>query len=124
MNLLTGSSACAGGVVFGFRDPGHFFMVGLDAHHKRIVLHEFIHGRRFKRLRKRYPVHTGRWYDISLRIAGLSAHLQLNGVPLMAYSADRPVTGQVGMWAAADTVVVFDSLSLMVGTRQEIPFST
>jgi len=122
MNLLTGSSACAGGVVFGFRDPGRFFMVGLDAQHKRIVLHEFIHGRRFKRLRKRYPVHTDRWYDISLRIAGLSAHLQLNGVPLMAYSADRPMAGQVGMWAAADTVVVFDGLSLMAGTRQEIPF--
>ena len=124
MNLLTGSSACAGGVVFGFRDPGSLFMVGLDALHKRIVLYEFIHGRRFKRLRKRYPVHTDRWYDISLRVAGLSAHLQLNGVPLMAYSADRPMAGQVGMWAAADTVVVFDGLSLMVGTRQDIPFST
>jgi hypothetical protein len=122
VNLLAGRSACAGGVVFGFRDPGHQFMVGLDALQKRIVLYEFINGRRFKRLRKRYPVHTDHWYDISLRISGLSAHLQLNGVPLMAYTADRPIAGQVGMWAAADTVIVFDGLSLLSGTRQEIPF--
>ncbi len=123
LNLLTGCSACAGGVVVGFRDAGHHFMVGLDAHQKRIVLYEVVHGRRFKRLRKRYPVLTDRWYDISLRISGLSAHLHINGTPLMAYIADRPIAGRVGMWAAADTVAVFDGLSLMAGTRREIPFS-
>jgi pyruvate,water dikinase len=123
INLLTGCAACAGGVVFGYRDVGHHFMVGLDAHQRRIVLYEFIHGRRFKRLRKRYPVHTDRWYDISLWISGLSAHLHINGTPLMAYTADRPIAGRVGMWAAADTVAVFDGLSLLSGTRREIPFN-
>ena len=123
INLLTGCTACAGGMVFGFRDVGHHFMVGLDAHQRRIVLYEFIHGRRFKRLRKRYPVHTDRWYDLSLRISGLSAHLHINGAPLMAYTADRPIAGLVGMWVAADTVAVFDGLSLLSGTRREIPFN-
>jgi pyruvate,water dikinase len=122
INLLTGKQACAGGLVFGYRDAGHYFMTGLDAHHKRIVLYEFIHGRRFKRLRKRYPVDTDRWYDINLRISGLSMHIQLNDIPVMAYTADRPVGGQVGMWAWADTVIVFDRLALMSGTRQEIAF--
>ncbi len=122
-NLLTGCSACAGGVVFGFRDAGDHFMVGLDAHHKRIVLYEFIHGRRFKRLRKRYPVHTDRWYDISLWVSGLTAHLHIDGTPLLVYTAERPIAGRIGMWAAADTVAVFDGLSLMSGTRREIPFS-
>ena len=124
LNLLTGQLACAGGMVFGFRDAGHHFMVGLDAHRKHIVLYEFIHGRRFKRLRKRYPVQTDRWYDISLQIDGLSAHLQVNGVPLMAYTADRSIAGQIGVWAAADSVVVFDGLSLISGRRREIPFSS
>jgi pyruvate, water dikinase len=122
INLLTGKQACAGGLVFGYRDTGHHFMLGLDAHHERIILYEFIHGRRFKRLRKRYPVDTDRWYDITLRISGLSMHIQLNGVPVMAYTAERPVGGQVGMWAWADTVIVFDRLALMSGTRQEIAF--
>ena len=124
LNLLTGCSACAGGVAFGFRDAGHHFMVGLDAHQKRIVLYEVVHGRRLKRLRKRYPVQTDRWYDISLRVSGLSAHLHINGAPLLAYTADRPIAGRIGMWAAADTVAVFDGLSLMSGTRREIPFGT
>jgi len=123
LNLLTGCAACAGGLVFGFNDAGHHFMVGLDAHQMRIVLYEFIHGRRFKRLRKRYPVHTDRWYDFSLCISGLSVHLQINGAPLMAFTADRPIAGRVGMWAAADTVAVFEGLSLMTGIRREIPFS-
>ena len=123
LNLLDGRQACEGGVVFGFRDTGHHFVVGLDAHHMCIVLHEFAHSRRFKRLRKRYPVYKDRWYDITLRISGLSIHLLLNGVPLLAYTADRPVAGQIGMWAAADSVVVFDGLSLFSGTRQDIPFS-
>ena len=122
INLLTGKQACAGGIVFGYRDAGHYFMLGLDAHHKRIILYEFIHGRRFKRLRKRYPVDTDRWYDITLRISGLSMHIQLNGIPVMAYTADRPVGGQVGMWAWADTAIVFDRLALLSGTRQEIAF--
>jgi pyruvate,water dikinase len=122
INLLTGKQACAGGLVFGYRDIGHYFMLGLDAHLKRIILHEFIRGRRFKRLRKRYPVDTDRWYDITLRISGLSMHVQLNGVPVMVYTADRPVGGLVGMWAWADTVIVFDRLAMMSGTRQEIAF--
>jgi hypothetical protein len=111
-------------MVFGFRDAGQHFMVGLDAHHKRIVLYEFVNGRRFKRLRKRYPVLTDRWYDIALRIFGLSVHLQINGAPLMAYTAERPISGRIGMWAAADTVAVFDGLSLMSGTHREIPFGS
>jgi pyruvate,water dikinase len=122
INLLTGKQACAGGLVFGYRDTDHYFMLGLDAQHKRIILYEFIRGRRFKRLRKRYPVDTDRWYDISLRISGLSMHVHLNGIPVMAYTADRPVGGQVGMWAWADTVIVFDRLALMSGTLQEIAF--
>lgn len=122
INLLTGKHACAGGLVFGYRDDGHYFMLGLDAHHQRLVLYEFIHGRRYKRLRKRYPVDTDRWFDITLRISGLSMHIQLNDIPVMAYTADRPVGGQVGMWAWADTVIVFDRLALMSGTRQEIAF--
>lgn len=122
VNLLTGNHACAGGLVFGYRDTGHYFILGLDARHKRIILYEFIHGRRFKRLRKRYPVDTDRWFDISLRVSGLSIQMQLNGIPVMAYTADRPVGGQVGMWTWADTVIVFDRLALMSGTRQEIAF--
>jgi pyruvate, water dikinase len=121
-NLLTGCQACAGGLAFGYRDAGHGFMLGLDAHHKCIILYEFIHGRRFKRLRKRYPVDTDRWYDLRLRISGLSLQVHINGVPVMAYTADRPVGGQIGMWARADTVVVFDRLSVMSGSRQEIAF--
>ena len=121
-NLLTGCQACAGGLAFGYRDPGHCFMLGLDAHHKCIILYEFIHGRRFKRLRKRYPVDRDRWHDLRLRLSGLSLQVHINGVPVMAYTADRPLGGQVGMWARADTVVVFDRLSIMSGTRQDIAF--
>jgi hypothetical protein len=121
-NLLTGCQACAGGLAFGYRDPGHCFMLGLDAHHKCIILYEFIHGRRFKRLRKRYPVDRDRWHDLRLRLSGLSLQVHINGVPVMAFTADRPLGGQVGMWARADTVVVFDRLSIMSGTRQDIAF--
>lgn len=122
VNLLGGRYACSGGVVFGFRDPGRHFMLGLDAFQKRIVLYEIIHGRRFKRLRKRYPVAKDHWYDISLRLSGLSIQIQLNGVPAMAYTADHPPGGQVGLWAWADTLIVFDRLALMSGARQEIAF--
>jgi hypothetical protein len=121
-NLLTGCQACAGGLAFGYRDPGHCFMLGLDAHRKCIILYEFIHGRRFKRLRKRYPVDRDRWHDLRLRLSGLSLQVHINGVPVMAYTADRPLGGQVGMWARADTVVVFDRLSIMSGIRQDIAF--
>ena len=122
MNLLAGRDACAGGVAFGYRDKGSYFMLGLDAHNKRIALYEMIHGRRFKRLRKRYPVDTDRWYDIALRVSGLSIHVHLNGVPVMAYMADRSPGGTLGMWAWSDTVVVFDRLSILSGARQDIAF--
>jgi len=122
MNLLAGQHACTGGVSFGIRDAGSYFMLGLDAHSKRIALYEMIHGRRFKRLRKRYPVDTDRWYDMALRISGLSVQVRLNGAPVLAYTANRPPSGQVGMWARADTVVVFDRLAVLPGIRQEIAF--
>jgi hypothetical protein len=119
-NLLGGQHACAGGVVFGFGDPGRFFIVGLDAHRKRLVLYETIHGRRFKRLRKRYPAHTDRWYDISLRISALTVQIHIDGVPLMAYTADGPIAGRAGLWAWDDTMAVFDRLTVMAGTRRRL----
>jgi hypothetical protein len=122
MNLLDGRHACAGGIVFGYRDAGNYYLLGLDARDKRIALYEMIHGRRFKRMRKRYPVDTDRWYDIALRVSGLSIHIQLNGVPVMAYTADHPPGGKLGMWAWSDTVVVFDRLSILSGTPRDITF--
>jgi pyruvate,water dikinase len=122
INLLAGQYACAGGIAFGFLDGNHYFMLGLDAHHEHVILSECINGRRFKRLRKRYPVDTDRWYDITLRISGLTVNVQINGVPVMAYIADCPISGQIGMWAWADTVIIFDGLALMSGTRQELGF--
>lgn len=120
VNLVDGRHACAGGVVFGYSDAGRYFVMGLDAQRKRLVLYETIHGRRFKRLRKRYPVHTDRWYDVALRISALSIQVHLDGIPLMAYTADGPVAGRVGLWAWDDTVAVFDGLSLMAGTRRTL----
>jgi pyruvate,water dikinase len=120
INLVGGRQACAGGVVFGYSDPGRYFVMGLDARRKHLVLYETIHGRRFKRLRKRFPVHTNRWYDVVLHIAALNVQIHVDGVPLIAYTADGPIAGRAGLWAWDDTVVVFDGLALIAGTRRNL----
>ncbi len=120
VHLVGGRHACAGGVAFGYRDPGHCFLMGIDALRECLTLYEMRHGRRFKRLRKRYPVHRGRWYDIALRITALSVQIHLDGAPVMAYTGDDPITGLAGLWARDDTLAVFDGLTLMAGTRREL----
>jgi pyruvate,water dikinase len=120
VHLMGGRHACAGGVVFGYRDPGHCFLMGIDALRECLTLYEMRHGRRFKRLRKRYPVHRERWYDIALRIAALSVQIHLDGVPVMAYTGDGPIAGLAGLWARDDTLAVFDGLTLMAGTHREL----
>ena len=120
VNLAGGRHACAGGVVFGYRDPGHCYLMGIDAHRKCLTLYEMVHGRRFKRLRKRYPVQRERWYDIALRIAAISVQIHLDGVPVMAYTGDGPIAGRAGLWTWDDTVAIFDGLTLMAGTRRAL----
>ena len=55
-----------------------------------------------------------RWHDLSVVVSnqGYRVSGTLDGLKFLEADLQSPVSGQVGAWAKADTVVLFDSFSV------------
>jgi pyruvate, water dikinase len=135
VRALAGSIDRAGGLVFGLRNVGNYFVLRLNALEDNFVLFEFINNRRFQRATFQNkietrsfvnPFHrmqldgatvqkqieTGKWYDIKAEISGHTVKGYLDDELLIEYTAERPLNGHVGLWTKADSVTHFDELTI------------
>jgi hypothetical protein len=60
------------------------------------------------------PTAMARWHDLSVTVSNDGYHVSgtLDGLKFIEADLTAPVSGQVGAWAKADTVVLFDSFSV------------
>jgi len=55
------------------------------------------------------PVATTRqWQDLKVRISGAKVEGYLNGKLYLEHTLPAPVSGKIGVWSKADSVVYFD----------------
>jgi pyruvate,water dikinase len=123
LKLETGCLDRLGGLAFGIRNVGNYFILAVDAMESAFALFEFINNRRFKRERITTPIESGRWYTVRAEISGRHVKGYLDGQLLIEQSTERTLDGFVGLGTKADSTVYFDHLVVREGSRKKvIPF--
>jgi pyruvate, water dikinase len=100
----------AGGLAFGLRNVGNYFVLRVNALENNLILFEFVNNRRFSRGSTSLEIETGRWYTIRVETSGNLIRGYLDGELLIEYTAEWPVQGHVGLWTKADSVTGFRDL--------------
>ena len=120
---LAGSIDRAGGLAFAIGNIGNYFVLRLNGLEDNFILFEFVNNRRFQRASVPKEIETGRWYEIRVKTSGHSLKGYLDDELLIEYTAERPLSGHVGIWTKADSVTYFDELIIKAdGHIREIPW--
>jgi pyruvate, water dikinase len=110
VRLIAGLIDQAGGIAFGIRDVGNYFVFRINALENNAIIFEFRHSKRFQLATVDIPIFSNRWYDLKAETAGSHVKAYLDGKLLMDYEANRTMEGYLGLWTKADSVTEFESL--------------
>jgi pyruvate,water dikinase len=97
----------AGGLVFGLRDIGNYFVFRINALEDNAILFEFVNNSRIERARFDVPIGSNQWHALEVRIQGNKAACRVDGAFGFDYLAERPLHGHVGLWTKADSTTLF-----------------
>ena len=102
----------AGGIAFGIKNAGNYFVLRSNALENNLILFEFVNSRRIERHVEPVAIHTNAWHLLRVEIDQNQIRGYFNDNLVLAYSADKPIAGHVGLWTKADSVVWFDEFLL------------
>lgn len=105
----------AGGLAFGLRNVGNYFVLRINALENNFILFEFVNNRRYERATSPVEIETGRWYTIGVEISENSLKGYLDGRLLIEHTADWPAHGHIGLWTKADSLTRFRHLTAKEG---------
>ncbi len=115
MKCVSGNIDRAGGLAFGLRNVGNYFVLRINALEDNIILFEYVNGERFARAKVERPVHAGTWYRLGVEIGQGRVRGYLDDDAVVDYATDKPLAGFIGLWTKADSVTCFDDLTVTAG---------
>lgn len=107
---ISGRIDQAGGLAFGIRNVGNYFVFRVNTLEEDVVLFEFEDNKRVKRASAPAKLAPGQWYDLRVDFADNRCQCWLAGELRLDYTANRPLDGYVGLWSKADAVTHFTGL--------------
>lgn len=105
----------AGGLAFGLRNIGNYFVLRINALENNLILFEFVNNRRFTRASVSVEIETDRWYEIRVETRGNQILGYLDDELLIDTTSQWPAHGNVGLWTKADSVTAFKRLIISPG---------
>lgn len=111
VKAVRGNIDQAGGIAFGIKNAGNYFVFRINALEDNIILFEYINNKRFQRALKKWKIRSNRWYRLKVKIQGTTVQGVVDGEPALEYQADREIIGHVGLWTKADSVTAFRALT-------------
>ncbi|MBI1876959.1 MAG: hypothetical protein HYR94_01760 [Chloroflexi bacterium] len=106
----------AAGIVFGLQPNGDYYTVRANGLENNLVLWRVVHGERSSLQWVRdTPAVTNDWHELKVVIDGSQIKSSLDGQPYLEYTFPAPVSGKVGLWSKADSVVYFDDFKVTPG---------
>ncbi len=113
----------AGGLAFGLRNMGNYFVLRINALEDNIILFEYVNGERTARVNVKRPVRSDQWYTLSVEIDQGTVRGYLDDTVMVEYATGKQLSGHIGLWTKADSVTWFDDLTVITsdGSRA-IPF--
>jgi hypothetical protein len=119
---ISGRVDQAAGLVWRYRDENNYYIVRANALEDNVVLYKLENGKRSSLAPRGTPAGTygvdhevpkGEWNTLMVRFEGPVFTVSFNGKKLFEVE-DRTFTdaGRVGLWTKADSVTLFDDLTL------------
>ena len=109
---VSGNIDRAGGIAFGIRDVSNYFVLRINALEDNVILFEYVNSRRLQRASLKKTIPSGVWQEVAVRISGNEVKGFLDGREVIAYAASQPPQGLVGLWTKADSVTLFDRMTI------------
>jgi hypothetical protein len=103
------------GIMFNYQPNGDMMAMRMDALENNFKLYQWVNGQpTVLKLATNVPTAMARWHDVSVIVSNGGTHVVgiMDGVQFVEADVETPVSGGVGAWAKADTVVLFDSFSV------------
>ncbi len=102
------------GILFDLKPNGDYYAIRANPLENNLVLWRFKHGQRSSVNWVRNVVTPSRkWHDLEMTIEGKQLTASVNGKQYMKYTLPSPVSGKVGVWTKADSVVYFDDYTVI-----------
>jgi len=106
---LAGRIDQGAGILFNLKPNGDYLIVRANALENNLVLFQFKNGKRspVKWIRNT-PTATKQWHTLKVRVAGKKLEGYLDDKLLLEFELPEAVSGRVGVWSKADSVVYMD----------------
>ncbi|MCX6570440.1 MAG: DUF1080 domain-containing protein [Candidatus Aminicenantes bacterium] len=118
---VSGSEDQAAGIAWRYQDQNNYYIVRANANENNVVLYKVEKGRRTdlplvgkgRTYGAKAPIPSGEWGTLRVVAAGSRFEVYSNGVKLFEVEdATFPMAGKVGLWTKADSVTLFDDLTI------------
>lgn len=106
------------GIVFNLKPNGDYLIVRANALEDNLVLFKYVHGKRnsVKWIRNT-PTESGKWHDLKVSISGKHIQGYLDGKLRLEDDWIEPISGRIGVWSKADSVVQFDDYEVVANGK-------
>lgn len=112
-----------GGIAFGIRDAGNFYLLEQSALHDVLRLDRYVHGRRRDVRERLVRTRGNEWHTLQLRVQGRRAVAGVDGQDILRVDDIADAAGGIGLWARASAATCFSGLSVEVSPpRGFLPF--
>jgi hypothetical protein len=106
---LAGRIDQGAGILFNLKPNGDYLAMRANALENNLVLWRVVKGKRSSvKWVRNTPTATQQWHDLRLVVRGQIVEGYLDGKLYLEHTLDQPITGRVGLWSKADSVVLFD----------------
>jgi hypothetical protein len=106
---LAGRIDQGAGILFNLKRNGDYLIVRANALENNLVLFQFKNGKRspVKWIRNT-PTATKQWHTLKVKVTGKKVEGYMDDKQLLEYELPDAVSGRVGVWSKADSVVYMD----------------
>ena len=99
----------AAGILFNVQPNGDYLTLRANPLEDNLVLWQYVKGKRSSvKWVRNTPSPSGQWHELKLTVVGNKVQGWLNGVLTLNHDLEKPVSGRIGLWSKADSVVYFD----------------
>ncbi len=97
------------GILFDLKANGDYYALRANPLENNLVLWRYKHGRRSSvSWVRNVNTPSRQWHSLRLTVNGTQIKGYVNGRQYLSYKLPAPVSGRVGLWTKADSVVYFD----------------
>ena len=99
----------AAGILFNVQPNSDYLTLRANPLEDNLVLWQYVKGKRSSvKWVRNTPSPSGQWHELKLTVVGNKVQGWLNGVLTLSHDLEKPVSGRIGLWSKADSVVYFD----------------